>query len=141
MRWLPVAGCWLAIAGCGGNGPERVSVRGTVRVDGTLLEKGAIVFIPAGNTQGPKASGTITGGMFEISEADGPVVGSQRVEIRTEPELGFALDDPEAFRRQPGPDLPPDPIPDQYNNQSTLVIDTTASGENHFDFNISTATN
>jgi hypothetical protein len=82
--------------------------------------------------------GAINAGLYEIPASEGPIVGAQRIEIRSEQELGFALDDPEQFRKQRTPKLPKDPIPKEYNEDSTLVRQISADGENTLDFELVT---
>lgn len=77
-------GMLLVCLGCGGgpDGPERVGVTGTVTFDGSPIEQGSIVFIPADGHSGPSAGGIINGGQYQIESDNGPVPGPHRVEIR-----------------------------------------------------------
>ncbi|MBW3543857.1 MAG: hypothetical protein KY476_26715 [Planctomycetes bacterium] len=126
--------------GCGGGSEiERVSVNGKVTVDGRPLPKGSIVFVPVEGTQGPKAAGEVVDGVYELPESEGPVVGKLRLEIRSAQDPGFALDEPAQFQEHAPPQLPPNPIPPEYNERSTLVRETRSGEVNEFDFNLSTS--
>lgn len=138
--WLTSAALTLLVTvGCGDDGPRRVAVHGAVTVDGHDLPKGFIVFIPTNGTKGPKAGGTIENGNFAIEEHNGPMIGDLRVEIVEEQDLGFELDDPEAFNAKvKNGRLPKNRIPSQYNSNSTLVRTTTVEGPNEFSFELKT---
>lgn len=127
--------------GCSDGAPERVAIRGSVNVDGAPLPKGSIVFVPTSGTEGPRAAGTIENGSYTIPKDQGPVVGKMRVEIFAEQNLGFALDDAEDVVRNAVPNevIPPNPIPPEYNQESTLVRETLP-GDNTLDFEIATNT-
>lgn len=96
---LYLAGCLLCVClgGCGQCGPQRVAVSGTVLVDGQRLPAGSVQFIPSGETRGPSASATVKDGRFELSTADGPLQGTQRIEVLVQKALPFAIDDDAAF--------------------------------------------
>lgn len=133
------AGMLLVVVGCGESaGPERVAVQGVISVDGTPLRNGAITFVPTEGTGGPKASAKIVHGSYELEASRGPVVGTHRVEIRAEQELGFALDDPEDFDKHALETLPPNPIPPQFNQDSVLTFEAKSGIKNHFGFAIRT---
>lgn len=130
--------CSLAV-GCSEDDVPRVGVSGIVTLDGAPLKHGFISFIPSEGTTGPKAGGQIIDGRYEIEQSEGPVVGQLRVQIREEQDLGFELDDPEAFNTQASRGrLPNNRIPPRYNTNSTLVRTTTADGPNEFDFELAT---
>ena len=78
-RFAVAFACLAAVAGCGDSGPERTTCAGTVTLDGTPLEEGAIAFLPTGDTQGPSAGGEIVNGHYEVEDV---VAGTNRVEIR-----------------------------------------------------------
>ncbi len=94
----------------------------------------------AGSTGGPRSAGSIENGAYAIPRDSGPVVGSVRVEILADQDLGFALDDAEQVVKNAVPNevIPPNPIPPSYNKESTLVRHTEAGTENTFDFEIAT---
>jgi len=122
----------LALAGCSGEGMSRVSVSGTVDMDGAPLAKGSIVFVPIESTPGPQVAGIIENGQFTLIEERGPVVGEYRVEIYAD--QGLALEEPEVAASLPGHKLPPNPVGAQFNKQSTLTATISEAPEPlHFD--------
>jgi hypothetical protein len=125
----------LAI-GCGDSGPLRVAVRGKVQIDNQPLKSGRIIFIPQEPTVGPAASAHISDGIYEMSDVEGAVVGINRVEIKADLELGFPIDDDEAYAQRGGAPLPPNPIPAKYNMRSELSAETFPDGPNEFDFTL-----
>jgi len=139
-----LAGVLLAGAvlnGCSGNpeGPERAHVAGFVSFDGAPLKSGEIRFIPAANTKGPAAVATVTDGAYELGTAEGPIVGSHRVEIDSSDPEG---DDDQAFaakvaRGEKPLDLVP--IPPVYNRQSILKAEVTRNGNLQLDFPLNSA--
>ena len=52
-------------AGCGDN-DGRLSISGTVKLDGKLLPEGSIKFLPIAGTGGPTAGGTIEEGSLTL---------------------------------------------------------------------------
>ncbi len=122
--------------GCGGSGPPRGEVQGTVTFNGTPLESGSIAFTPIEGTKGPSTGGRISDGAYHIPENEGPVVGQHCVEIRaTRPtgeqvKAGEGADDPEAMVDQVEMF-----IPAEYNSQSTLTAEIQA-GTNELDFDL-----
>lgn len=132
----------LAI-GCGGpDGPVRVAVSGQVTLDGAPLTSGVIRFIPQTEAAGPAASLSIVGGQFTSTAADGPVIGTHRVEIEAVDHQGFAIDDEAAFSarvEQTGQSpLACNPIPVIYNSASTLTATVTEADNPTFQFALST---
>lgn len=88
----------LSMFGCGKPEFQRIPVAGTVKVDGKPLEKGAIQFSPADNV-GPMVSVTVESGKFQVTEEAGPVFGENNVQVLVYRDLGFALDDEEAYTK------------------------------------------
>lgn len=69
-----------AIAGCGGTpGADREAVSGTVTREGIPIDTGTITFRPTGG--GTAASTSITDGKYQFDKLNGPVTGTQKVEI------------------------------------------------------------
>ncbi|MDZ4686744.1 MAG: hypothetical protein SH850_16855 [Planctomycetaceae bacterium] len=131
----------MSVIGCGGaDGPTRTPVNGAVLFDGKPMAAGIIRFIPAEGTKGPAAVGAIADGFYEIPKARGPVVGSHRVEIEGQIDLPFEIDDEQAyakaFQQTKGKPLPPQPVPAEYNRQSTLTADVLSDGQTKFDFDL-----
>ncbi len=133
----------LYLASCSGEtGPHRVAAHGTVKLDGELLEAGQIRFVPSGETSGPGAAAPILHGKYAFTELDGPIVGTHRIEIEATDHLGFAIDDEQAFARFAESGGARDkartrnPVPPQYNRQSTLERTVEADKQPLFDFNL-----
>jgi len=130
----------MSVVGCGTSGPERTPVNGAVLFDGKPMAAGVIRFIPAQGTKGPAAVGAVNQGFYEIPKAQGPVAGPHRIEIEGQVELPFEIDDEQAFakafRETKGKPLPPQPVPAQFNHQSTLTADVLADGQTKFDFDL-----
>ncbi|MEO8493826.1 MAG: hypothetical protein ABI614_02060 [Planctomycetota bacterium] len=120
----------LGTVGCGGGGPPRAAVQGTVTWEGKPVEDGAISFIPQG--EAPAASAKIVGGKYALPKSEGAILGTNRVEILGLNHLG---------PQEAGPPHPPGTmveateqfIPAAFNNASTLSVEIT-EGENLHDF-------
>ena len=80
-----------SVAGCGGSGDqlERVSVSGSVTINGKAAQHGIIRFLPAAGTEGPAANTKIANGQYHIPREKGPVAGAYEVRVH-------AYDDPNA---------------------------------------------
>lgn len=127
------------LAGCGGNsGPVRASVEGSVFLNGEPLKQGVIRFMPIGDTAGPATSGTITNGTYKLEGDNGPVAGTNRVEIEANM-YSFAADDEAAFvktvENRKGPP-PGNSVPVQYNRQSTLAAQIRTEYLNFYEFQL-----
>lgn len=120
--------------GCGSEEPSRGTVQGRVTVGGQPLPRGRILFLPQ-VPPGPAVSAVIQDGAYALPAREGPLVGQNRVEVEGELNLGFALDDEQAFAQRQGAPLPPNPIPPQFNRQSALTTDIKV-GENTYDVTI-----
>jgi hypothetical protein len=105
-------------------------------LDGVNIAEGNIVFFPAGDNKGPAAGGTIKGGQYSITAAQGPVVGCNRVEIRASRKSGRKMQMPLA---DPGvmTDELVEAVPSRYNSQSTLECEMKP-GNNSLDFTLTT---
>lgn len=123
----------LAAAGCGGDGLNRGAIAGRVTVGGAPLAKGRILFVPIAPNSGPAASAIIVDGQYTLARDAGPIVGQNRVEVEAELDLGFAIDDEAAFAARGGRPLPPNPIPQAFNKQSTLAVEIKAGETTQFD--------
>ena len=79
---LALTGALVVLTGCSDGNPPRVSVAGTVLVDGQPLTKGSITFVPVG---GRPSRGTIgQDGRFELAcfhDDDGALLGEHRVSV------------------------------------------------------------
>src|SRR5581483_11605836 len=95
MKGYPVLVCaCLCLAGCFRSGPERAEVVGSVKLDGVLIDEGAIQFIPDEGTQGPSAGEAIAQGKYAIPRAKGVVVGKNRVVLNGNRKTGRKVQDP-----------------------------------------------
>lgn len=111
----------IAIIGCGGSDmPERVTASGAVSFDGTPVEKGQIVFLPA-DGKGRTDAAEIADGNYSLEVTPG----KKRVEITATREAGVAADGLPNYE---------DFVPKSYNTDSKLTAEVTADGENDFDF-------
>ncbi|MEX2174803.1 MAG: hypothetical protein WD872_10605 [Pirellulaceae bacterium] len=140
LRTLFIAAAAILLAGCGSEGLPRGAIHGRVTLSGQPLTKGIIRFEPAAPTVGPVVSAAIVDGEYRLVEAEGPIVGKQRVEVEAQLDLGFAIDDESAFAARGSRPLPPNPVPPQFNTRSTLTTEIRADQENTFDVSIPAAT-
>jgi hypothetical protein len=121
----------LFVFGCGHGG--RVSVEGTVTIDGRPLEKAQIQLLPMPGTTGPTAGGDIVGGKFAIPASDGPFAGKFRVQISQVGSTGRKVPNP----RGPGMiDEYGQLLPARYNTDSRLETEITSSGPNQLKFEL-----
>lgn len=131
----------LSLSGCGGHeGPQRVAVRGSVQFGAAPLESGQVRFVPQAPTTGPASAAAVVDGEYAFTEADGPVVGTHRIEIESAERFDFPVDDEQAFAKfaesREGRDRrrPVNPVPEIYNTKSTLTRTVESEGEPVFDF-------
>ena len=110
-------------------------------MDGNVLPTGVIRFVPVGGTHGPKVSLTIQAGRFEAHDDIGPVLGTHRVEIETQDDGGFAMNDEEAFERMRSNPrrVSTFELPARYNRHSRLRAEITAEEPNILEFNLVSA--
>ena len=143
-RFGVVVSCGLLVLWTNGcsrpAGPQRVAVQGAILFGGKPLKVGRIRFVPTNGTKGPTAAASVKKGFYEFTAVTGPVVGKHRVEIESIPDAGFELDDEAAYakaqkEKQTVP-LPPQPVPPQYNERSTLVVSVDPRGDKKYDFNL-----
>lgn len=117
-------GCLLAVtlvvtAGCGSRDPAFGAVKGRVTVGEKPLTRGRIFFLPV-DPSGPTVSAVIRDGEYSIPLSEHLIVGESRIEVDGSPDLGFELDDEEAFAKRGGAPMPPNPIPPEFNRKSIL---------------------
>ena len=131
---LTILACWLllVITGCGSD-DGRITITGTVTLDGEMLPDGSISLRPMMGTSGPTAGGKITNGSFSIPSDKGVMPGSYRVEITASRETGKEVMDtrlntmmPEIIQY----------VPTKYNRESELTADITEAGPNQFEFQL-----
>ena len=126
---------WLAgalIAGCGGSGPQRHEVSGSVTFAGEKIPEGSIAFVPIEGTKGPKVGANIQQGRYHIDRSGGPLAGRHRVEIVSVRKTGRQL--------KVGQEIIDEMmnfIPAKYSGEtSELVVDIQPGGKNVFDFDL-----
>ena len=122
--------CLAAIVGCG-RSDNRAAVEGTVTLDGRPID-GTISFVPTDGASVSGAWGQIKAGCYSLSAAQGPIVGTYRVELRSMHKAATTPDNPPDAMR---PEKWEDAIPARYNSQSGLKADIHL-GENQLDFNL-----
>jgi hypothetical protein len=131
QRLLLCAILLTALLGCGHGG--RMSVEGTVTLDGQPLQKGSIQFNPLPGSTGPTAGGDIVNGKFAILPSGGPLAGHFQVQIKAVGLTGRKVLDP---RSNTMVDEYAQCLPARYNSDSELKAEVVANGPNHFDFAI-----
>jgi hypothetical protein len=120
----------LALPGCGDR-LKRGQVSGTVTLDGQPVENGVITFLPTGDTRGPSTSATITEGRYALDSRQGPVVGTNRVEVLAYRKTGKKV---RAMTSGGLIDEVLQAAPPAYNSQSTLERKISAGPNTlHFD--------
>ena len=124
------------LIGCGsGSGPAREAIHGRITLDGQDVQQGSIVFTPSGDTKGMVTGGTIKDGKYELTAKDGPVVGTNRVEIRSVRKTGRKVQSPMG---DPGSmiDESVEGIPARYNIHSTLEVVIKSGEDNEHNFEL-----
>jgi hypothetical protein len=114
----------MVIAGCGSSSNHKVRVSGNVKLKDGMLPDGHIVFLAADGATAPDA-GPIKDGKYSFEA----LPGKKKVEITASREEGAV--DPAmgvAPRKQY--------IAPQYNTETKLEAEVTASGPNVFDFTV-----
>jgi hypothetical protein len=81
----------LVTPGCSRQDANRAAIRGEVKLDGELLDKGAILFVPIDGAKGAVTGGPIENGQYRISGDVGAAVGWNRVEIRSSRTTGKTI--------------------------------------------------
>lgn len=134
---IALAALTVAMVGCGNSGLQRAPIRGKITVSGQPLASGRILFTPVAPAEGPATSAVIVNGEYVIDRKEGPIVGTNRVEIEDSVAVDFALDDEAAYaQRAMTRSLPRSVVPPQYNRQSQLTVDVKSDAENAYDIDI-----
>lgn len=123
------------IAGCADQGPKRIAVTGTVKLDGKPVERGSISFIPPTGSEIPSTSAEIKAGEYVLPAEAGPAIGKYRVEVRWSRPTGKKI--PVGSPAPPGTmmDEVREAIPAKYNTQSTLEREISP-GDETVDFDL-----
>jgi hypothetical protein len=129
MALSAVAAILPLALGCA-NGTRRAAVSGLVLVNGKPLERGVIHFLPVQGTTGPGAGGKISNGRYALATRAGPVIGTNRVEIR-----GFRKTGKSMTVMGSPMDEEIQAVPVEFNEQSTLVRQVKP-GDNTLDFDL-----
>ena len=110
------------ICGVGGGDPSRISVAGTVVLDGKPLKTGTIVFSSSPVSVSFRvAAGSVQNGEYAISSSDSLVPGTYLVQIRSS-----AHEEIPASTKRNAYEIPPDQsirVPSRYNDESVLLLD------------------
>ncbi|MCE9562301.1 MAG: hypothetical protein K8U57_09625 [Planctomycetes bacterium] len=122
----------LLLAGCS-EGIPRATVEGTVTLDGTPVEHGVVSFTPIGETRGPSTQVTVKDGKYSLEQREGPIVGSNRVEILVYRKTGKKV--PDMTQKGVFIDEITQAAPPRYNSKSTLDR-TLNPGQNTLNFDL-----
>ena len=118
---LAIAFPALLSTGCGPTGPQKITVQGTVTLDGVPVPEGQVVFIPSDPALGA-AGGAIADGVFTVTTFKGP----HQVEVHAEKQV---------TRPVPPGALPEEGItfvsiiPKRYNERTTLTFDVQSPND------------
>lgn len=72
---------WLALAGCGSDGPTRIPLSGKVTQGDQPVKQGAISLVPAVGHRGVAANTAIKDGRYQFTRDDGPGPGPYKVTV------------------------------------------------------------
>ena len=73
--WLVAIWAVASVAGCGSNYGGRQEVKGTIKLKGTPLDQGQIMFMPISGDNATKEGAGITNGEYKIDRAHGLLPG------------------------------------------------------------------
>ena len=110
----------LVATGCGDSGPRRYPVSGTVTLDGQSIAEGRIRFIDP-NMKRDADTGKIIDGKFQFKST----AGMRRVEIRVARDTGKKGDT--------GAPLYEEVVAPEFNTESTLEVEVSATGKNSYE--------
>ena len=133
-RFCVVLIALFVAGGCGSSGPERAEVSGIVTLNGQPVSEGSINFFPTAGNTGPEAGGEIRAGKYHIPRAKGPVLGKNRVELRSFQKSGRKIQDPTAPPGTMTEEIT-NVFPAEYNKDSTLLREIQ-KGKNELPFEI-----
>jgi hypothetical protein len=119
-----------SVSGCS-DGPQRLPVSGTVRLDGQPLVSGSLLMTPL--KSGPVAGCDIKDGRFEMPLERGPGPGEYRVEITAYRPTGKKIYDSDF--NVSTETLEPI-VPARYNTATELTATVSTETENKFKFDL-----
>ena len=133
------AALWIAlgaiVCGVGGDDPSRVSVAGTLMLDGKPLESGTIrFFMTSPSEQIHVGVSLVENGEYAISSSGELVPGTYLVQIRSS-----AQEEIPTSSKRNAHDIPPDQsirVPSRYNDESVLRVTIHSRGLSKFDFDL-----
>lgn len=112
---------------------NRAAIEGLVKLDGDPLERGVITFISQ-DGKNVNTSALINQGRYLLSANNGPAIGKNKVEIRSEKKTGRSIQKPGAPAGDPIPEVV-EAIAERFNAKSQLIIDVKP-GPNTKDFDV-----
>lgn len=110
--------------GCGDSGPRRYPVSGTVTLNGQPITEGRIRFVDP-NMKRDVDTGKIIDGNFRFKST----AGMRRVEVRVARETGKKGDT--------GAPLYEEVVAPKFNTESTLEVEVSPDGKNHYQLGVS----
>lgn len=116
----------LLLSGCGGDGPAKYSVTGSVQLDGAPLPEGDITFEPKTKTLHPGQS-NIKDGKYSTQLENGSY--AVKIQARKKVPLGPGEVSASGEKEKLVPIIPP-----QFNDKTTLAVDV--SGATNKDFQV-----
>lgn len=119
MRCLLLLGLCLLLTGCS----RTPIIEGTVTLDGTPIDGGAILLQPLAGTQGANVGGDITAGKVRLAGPSAAAIGKHRVEIRWVRKTGRMVPIPTDPHGPERMEEIGETVPERYNAQSTLEIE------------------
>jgi hypothetical protein len=120
----------VLLSGCSGNNQGRLSLRGTVSVNGVPIKTGTIIFAPMGDPAVITHSGAaITDGKYAVAADKGVTPGEYRVQIFASEDTGKV----DMSSGMPVKIMRP-LVPPKYNEKSELTV-SVAKGKS-YDFDL-----
>ena len=135
----------IAVFGCGSTGPavDHAMIEGSVAWNGEPVSDGIVTFVPSQSRPGVPFNSipvTVSDGKYKVTEKDGALAGTYRVEVRAFRKTGKMSPEPtEAMKRfdprLKSEELKEQVIPAEFNENSTLS-NKIAAGPNQLDFDL-----
>jgi len=124
MPWRAVLFVLLGLSAAGllsGCGPATATISGEVKVNGALLQKGVISFVPADNTGAP-VTAEITNGKYEVKTT----AGKKFVQISAPVVTGKRKESP--AENAPMIEITTESLPAKYHSKTELTFDVQPGG-------------